>query len=216
MIKKVYAWFSDLYYNYMLSNQITLVLLSIIVTFSLIVSLIISNLLLTILLFILEILIVISFIIKHNKRHNTKLKWFEDLPEVHLFDIYKKHYIDEGDICIQYRIRSVEYYDEPTMYIVEGLNSSGKWYQVSAMSYKSINNITRKYSSTTQFYRVALYLYNWYITAIPIKDLYKQKDSLITHQGKNKNIKQKALPAPQYAEHAAVENVKDPDDWADY
>lgn len=217
MFKKVRVWFSDLYYNYMLSDQLTLVLSTVFVTLSLIIiSLFIYNLVLTISLIAIELFLIISFIVRHNKRKNTNLEWFEDLPEVHLFDMYKKHYIDEDDICIQYRIRSVEYYDEPIRYIIEGLDNNGKWYQVSAIPYKSTNKIKRKYPSSTEFYRVALYIYNWYITAIPVKNLYEQKDSLITHQGGNKNIKQRALPEPQYAEHAAVENIKDPDDWADY
>lgn len=216
MFKKVRVWFSDLYYNCIIADQIILVLLTVLVTMSLIISLVICNLILTISIFTLELFLIISFIIRYNHRKNNKLEWFEDLPEVHLFDMYKKHYIDEDDICIQYRIRNVEYYGEPTRYIIEGLDNNGNWYQVSDIPYKSTNKITRKYSSSTEFYRVALYIYNWYLTAIPVKNLYERKDSLITHQGKNINIKQRALPAPQYAEHAAVENIKDPDDWADY
>lgn len=213
MFKKIWIWISDFYYNWFIAAPLVGILLIILFTILLVPSLFVDNILVSIVILICYIFIILSRIISYNKRKYLEMDWFTDLPEVYIINAYKKHYIDSEDVCNQYRLRSIEYYDSPTRYIVEELTKSGNWDAVSSLPYSKTNKITRDYTSNTIYYRVALYIYIWYLTATPIENLNDKKDSIITHQGSNKNIKQKRLPAPQ---HAAVENIPDPDDWGNY
>ncbi len=218
MIKKIKVMIGDFYYNILLVSILVLLIPFLFWSIILITAIFLVNTQAIIIFSFLDSLAVIVWLHRRKIKRDNQLEWWQDLPKVYMLDIYKKHYISESKLCLQYRIRTIKYYNEEqsTYYVVEGLHSNGEWYNVHGLPFSASDGIRSNYVSKTKFYRVALYLYNWYITAIPIDDIDKPYDLGVSHQGGNKNRKLKALPEPQYAEHAAVENIKDPDDWADY
>lgn len=218
MLTKIKVMIGDFYYNVIIGNIITLVIPLLIWSIVLMIAIIVLNIQAIVIFSILDSLAIASLIYRSKLRGNAQLEWWEDLPKIHMSDIYKKHYISESKVCIQYRIRTIKYYNEgeSIYYAVEGLHSNGEWKNVYGLPFRASSDIRDNYLSQTNIYRLALYLYNWYITATPVDDINEPYDLGVSHQGGNKNRKLKGLPEPQYAEHAAVENIKDPDDWADY
>lgn len=218
MLTKIKVMIGDFYYNVVIGNIITLLIPFLIWSIILMMAIFLVNIQAIIIFGFLDSLAIASWLHKCKLKRDTQLEWWQDLPKVYMLDIYKKHYISESKICLQYRIRTIQYYNEEKdiYYVVEGLHSNGEWYNVHGLPFRASDGIRSNYTSKTKFYRVALYIYNWYITATPVDDIDKPYDLGVSHQGGNKNRRVKALPEPQYAEHAAVENIKDPDDWADY
>lgn len=218
MFKKIKVMIGDFYYNVLIGNIITLIIPFLIWSVLLMIAIFLVDIQAIIIFSFLDSLAFAFWLHKCKLKRDVQLEWWQDLPKVYMLEIYKKHYISESKICLQYRIRTIQYYnaEKDIYYVVEGLHSNGEWCNVHGLPFRASDGIRSNYTSKTKFYRVALYIYNWYITATPVDDVNEPYDLGVSHQGGNKNRKLRALPAPDYSKNPEVEKIPDPDDWADY